>query len=673
MSRDETKRDLAPRLSSTDKLASSIDVEAAIGEWFWVKSSRQVWDGKKHVSEEYEWLGCVMHIGSNYLLIEEPSSHNGSSTARVHFDDFWKELRHERNAPAVIAAKVAQFQAESQGYLNQIKAITARLGVSKQAQLESPSTGDGSGMALVTLSGQTDIKAYEQALVLAKETQLPELFKEVKEANQEVARWMSAQSLPLLARAAGLEGIIEDVGERIFNVSLYAGLTEQVVRIAQGQPAAFLDKLHVMQRRLYMDEECLAGYRHGGIDFESIEDFDAWLQEPANRNRILPHPRTLVAMRVRREIKEREWDGTIAGAFIKVQLEEADKTTFFYIRNGERLYRLSCDLQFDESIIPDLAEFDPSEPLMVKLFGRRIDKLVSVGEYEAQKSAYLAEVKAAKKWERDNPASTWDEKANGPRWMRNPHRPDSSGFREADWEPFDPSSVYFDDASNEVSARIKKYNRIALIIQGLFDRSEVLHPHPPVKTWVADGFAAAVQLVYDNAATLNFGDAPDFEAYRAACNARLNADSVVIGQELYWMQREAAKENKRIQNDWRQRGDRHYHKTFKPYGNKGPGYLAKMASFKTKSGQALFTWNRARQTSGRYYGDARRGSAIPTSITVPVTALFNVSAYRLGDYKRFFQDPRTRADYLKWAPLLIAAEEYHAGNLIPQEPIHDLP
>jgi len=666
MSADESKGELTPRLFSTDKLASTIDVEVAIGEWFWVKASRLVWVGERQEREEYEWLGCVMHVGSNYLLIEEPSSHHGSSTARVHFDDFWKELRHERDAPAVIAAKVAHFQAASQGFLNQIKEITARLGVGKQAQLKAPGTSDTNRMALVTLSAQRDIKAYEQSLVLAKETELPELFKEVKEANQEVARWMSAESLPLLARAAGLEGILQEVGDRIFNVSLYAGLTEQVVCIKEGEPAAFLDKLHVMQRRLYMDEECLLGYRHGGIDFESIEDFDAWLIEPANRDRILPHARTLVAMRVRRETKEREWDGTIAGAFVKVNLEEADKTTFFYIRNGERLYRLACDLEFDESIIPDLAEFDPSEPLMVKLFGRRIEKLVSVGEYEALLNAHNATVAAAERWERENPVSTWDEKAQGSRWMRNPHRPDH--FRACEWESFDPSSVYFDDASDEIATRIKKYNRIALIIQGLFDRSEVLHPHPPVKTWVSEGFAAAVKLVYDGAASLNFKDPPDFDAYRDACNAGLDADSVVIGQEHYWLQREAAKENKRIQNDWRQRGERRYHKTFRPYGNPGPGYLAKMSSFKPKSGQAVFTWNRERLGNARNYR-GERGDEMPVSLTVPATALFNVSAYRLGDYKQFFQDPRTRADYLKWAPLLIAAEEYHAGNLIPQEPL----
>ena len=43
--------------------------------------------------------------------------------------------------------------------------------------------------------------------------------------------------------------------------------------------------------------------------------------------------------------------------------------------------------------------------------------------------------------------------------------------------------------------------------------------------------------------------------------------------------------------------------------------------------------------------------------------LFNVSAYKPGDFHMFFDDPRTREEYLEWAPLLLSAEEYHAGRM----------
>ena len=57
------------------------------------------------------------------------------------------------------------------------------------------------------------------------------------------------------------------------------------------------------------------------------------------------------------------------------------------------------------------------------------------------------------------------------------------------------------------------------------------------------------------------------------------------------------------------------------------------------------------------------------TIKVSVETLFNVSAYQPGDFRWFFEDPRTRAQYLKWAPTLLTAEEYHAGNRKAQEPV----
>jgi hypothetical protein len=51
-------------------------------------------------------------------------------------------------------------------------------------------------------------------------------------------------------------------------------------------------------------------------------------------------------------------------------------------------------------------------------------------------------------------------------------------------------------------------------------------------------------------------------------------------------------------------------------------------------------------------------SEIKTRITVPEAELFNIDAYKKGDYLQFFQDHRTRCQYLDWAPWLLAAEEY---------------
>lgn len=78
-----------------------------------------------------------------------------------------------------------------------------------------------------------------------------------------------------------------------------------------------------------------------------------------------------------------------------------------------------------------------------------------------------------------------------------------------------------------------------------------------------------------------------------------------------------------------------------------------MSEWKPRAKKAVFRWLKE--------PDWSNAPGRPSSIEVPVSQLLNVSAYKPGDFKQFFADPRNRQEYLKWAPLLLAAEDYHAG------------
>jgi len=618
------------------------------GQWYWVPD--KYWDSERQGYVEYEWLGCVTKIGSNFVEIHEPSSPGGgSSYTRVHADNFFEKVRFEPDHERVIEEKVNYHKMMATKHMHEVRAITARLGVAQTARLGVQH--DTTGTAVV--AGSNDIKAYENALIKAKNEDLPALFKAIETENKNVAKWMSAEALAIKASLGNLEGVIKEIDDRIFNVSLYAGLTENVVTCCDGKPADINEKLRVMQRRMYMDEECLANYKAGGMEFKHIEEFDAWMSIPENRDRLLPFQRCLIAMRVRRSVKHREWDGSIADLFIRFRLEQSDKLTFLYIRNGEQVHRLNCDLEFSDLIFPNKSDFDPSSPMMVRMFCDRVDRMISVYEWEqmiVDDDRRKAENEA---WKIANPKETWDEKANGLWSWGMPHS-SWSGFNRSEWKPFDSSNVYFDEILETVNEEVKKYNRIAVIIQGLFDRSMILHPHHPVKTWTGEGFNAAIELVYDGAATLHFGEAPDFEAYRAKCNKSLKVGSLVIGQEYYWLKKEGERESRRLDNTYSNRSE-YRPETHRPYGNPGPGYITRLKEL-TRTGTARFMWQRTKQ-SHRNYGEKAN-----CNLSVPVSNLFNVDAYKLGDFKQFFQDYRTRVEYLQWAPLLLAAEEYHSGT-----------
>lgn len=586
-----------------------------VGQWFWVKENK------------HEWFGCAMEIGSNYVEIRAPVLH-GSQYERVHFKDIQKVLRKEEHPQVVIQSKIKYWSIESNRLLAEVKKLTAALGLKTAGALTSEIAPSG-GTALVMMSGKEDIHEYKRALIKATEKTLPELFEKIRDAHKEMAAWMTIETYPLQAQVEAMNGVIGQAKERIFNVSLYAGLAEDAVKCCPGKPATLDDKLHVFQRRLYMDEECLLNYDAGGMEFKNIAAFDKWICLPENRDRILPFPRTLVAMRVRRNEKERGCDGSMLSAFINFKMHETDKYTFLYVRNGEQVWRVSCEMEFDEMIFPDKSLYDPSEPMMMRRFCNKVDELVKVGEYEAR----LAEYESLRKKDR---------------WK--------SGFVPEQWEKFDQSSVYFDDTLAEIEAKIKEYNRVAVIIQGIFDRSLVLHPHHKVETWNAAGFEQAIKLVYDAHMVLDNGDPPDFEAYRVKCNASINSSSILTGQYPYWLDAERERESKRRAHDYRLSENERYNSLnwWKPAYNPGPKKVCAPKEWSPRANRAKFSWTKERKGWSSYdLGD------LPASIKVPASHLFNISAYKIGDYKQFFQDHRTRQEYLKWAPLLLAAEDFY--------------
>lgn len=608
------------------------------GQWYWHK-------GRKRD----KWLGCVWTIGSNYVELRSPQGgkYNSHSSERVHFDDFHKLLTYEPDANRIIASNVAAHQANLRALLEEIRELAARLGFENVKAIGAPS--EDPGTALAVISTARDPKRYRKQLEVFKKTTLPELQEKIAVESGELNRWLLAGTMGMKIEQRRLLASLSSIDERIFNINLYAGLTEEVKQIAEGKPASQNEKLRVLQRRLYMDEECLLNYQAGGMTFKNIGEFDKWIAKKVNRNRILPWPRCLVAMRVRRNQKERE-ARTISEAFINFELGKLDELTFLYIRNGDQLWRLNTAEDFGEMLFPDRALYESGRPMMMKVDYRKVDAFMATSEWKVLEERYIKGKAAHDKWAKAHPKD----------WFDNPHRGydyDRNGyghFDPSDWEPFNPSSVFFDDGTAKVTAEIKAYNRIVLILQGLLDRSQTLHPHPPINLWNGDHMTQHVELVRDGGTgVLHGGEKPDFHAYQTMLNASIDKHSILIGQQDYWQELMAERENER--DGMRSRGRSMPWKRYQPYGNPGPEEPGKPVSAGPKF--ATFRWKKQRlRYSWRNKGD------IGSSVRVPLNRLLNVSAYKPGDYKQFFNDWRTRQEYLQWAPLLLAAEDHLAGK-----------
>lgn len=632
-----------------------------VGQWFWVKGDEQRdrdYPAIDAPTKEYTWLGCIEHVGSNYVQLREPESERSHGEyTRVHFDNVDELLSWEPEPKSVISKTLSHYQIKVNHLMNEVKAVTARLGVSRTALTDQ--VGQGSGTDLAILSEEADPNIHKQALIKAKDETLPELFEDIKIANGAVAKWMSAELTPLKIEAGELHGVIGQIEKRIFNISLYAGLTEEVVQVREGEQGAYDDKIHLMQRMMYMDEECLVDYKAGGMDMRNLSEFDEWLSKPDNLERCLPFTKCVALFQVRRKRKEREADSN-AQAYINIQLAKEDGLTFMYIRNGENLYRLSTDIDFDEKMFPDTGTFDLNEPMMASTWsGGAKNFLMPVREWEILKAEQQKKEREAKAWRKANPQKKW-EKANPNKSWHHYAYPSGTrnGFRKDmhDYKPFDSTNVYYDDIMDDMHEQMERFNRVALILQGVLDRSPVLHPHPKAETWKPEGFELIFKLVYDATMVLTYGEAPSFEEYREVVNALSDADSVFIGQDDFWQRKEAIKENNRRDNNWRDRSE-YRPERYSPHGNDGPGFTANPAKWHHRVNKATFTWQRERQD----WRSDRYGEMVNCNLVVHLDELFNVSGYKPGDYKQFYRDPRTRRDYLKWAPFLLGAEDYYAG------------
>ena len=621
----------------------------AVGEWYWVRPSSKTDDDVEPSREA--WLGCVTTVGSNYVELSSARSHG---TERVHFDAFDRRLAPAPDAREFIARQIDECRRQTQRLLDEVRATTNRLAIAPAAP------GGGADDAMVLSRGVGAVDEYRDALVAAKDKTLPKLFEEIREINKQMGRWMSAESLPLEGMVKAAEPIIAAVKDRIFSVQLYAGLTERIEQIADGAPAAADEPIRLFQRRHYMDEECLARYEAGGMEFRDVAAFDAWLARPANRDRILPHPRSVVAFQVRRFDKVREFPSIAAWiAFAFSGEADLDKLTFLYLRNGDRLYRLKTAIEFGAQLFPDFAANDLSVGKVYadvwggghvnamytehQLAGRREDRARLIRE----RTDALAAAR------RDGAPKA---KIDHLKWLLD----DAKREREERLTKWTRDSVYYDDIARHVKKEIDAHNRLVLVLQGVLDRSPVFYPHPAWKLWDPADFAAAFRLVYDDAKALTTGTPPDFEAYRARLNASIKIGSTTVGQERKWLEAMAARENAKYT-----RGRHYDYQTFRPYGDPGPGLYAAVQSLGKRG--ALFRWTRERRGySGgwsRWSSSGKRpGDPIGRTFYCPTEHLLHVDAYARGDYRQFFDDPRTRADYLQWAPLLLAAEDWKANK-----------
>jgi len=280
--------------------------------------------------------------------------------------------------------------------------------------------GPAAGTDLVRVSGVDPDSAVELKTSAAEQRAAANAMRrEVAEMEQAIREQYELQLAEARQLMAPLLEKINQANEVIATLNLYLGRDEEIILIADGNPAPATTPLTVRQMVLSMDEETALysddGGDEGGMDFTNLEDFDAWLTaDPAHLQQILPEERGVIALVPRRRGRDYNdpWMNQ-AGA-------EENSRTYWLIRNGEKLWRMVTELNVGKNLVPARDEF-------TGLF---------------RESRYNHET------------------------------------RQNEWHDLVPGSRDWLRAEKAQGAKQRHFFRIALILQGLIDRTKIFYPLP---------------------------------------------------------------------------------------------------------------------------------------------------------------------------------------------------
>jgi hypothetical protein len=350
-------------------------------------------------------------------------------------------------------------------------AVVARLGAeaAELAQAAQP------GTALVPAGGDMAAEQVKGSMaavrheVAAKVRDLEAAQRQARDAIAAQRRALDDQLAQMSAVLGPLRQQAARLQEGIWSINLYLGVGEGLVTLADGAPAPAGTQICVRQGVLAMDEECAVAAESGGIDHLRIDEFDAWITaDPARVTQLLPEPRGVVAIMPRRSGKD------YGDATSSAVNNELNHQTYLLIRNGGCLYRYIAD-GFDAG--PRLT------PLRDEFTGLFVSR-------------------------RYNPAT-----------------------REFEPVPLEPGTRDWERAEAAAGARERHYFRVALILQGLVDRTACFHPLPAPGLSLLHPRAyedGHVVLTCDDEMVLTTGRKP-FRNWLRERNAQLRPGMRIVG------------------------------------------------------------------------------------------------------------------------------------------------
>lgn len=417
--------------------------------------------------------GAYVRVVSAALSDEgEVTFTSGRSRLSARPDLFLAHFTYEPNGDLAfsesilhVMREIADIEQDVAGIEQALSQVTVHMGVGDDTQ------GLDAINAIVKVEDRSPVGVKR---TLAQVRNIVRQKQELLKAKQESLQAVIAEKMAMAkAIMAPMEALIKQLEEGIWTINLYLGRDEELVQLRDGAPAPAETPITLRQLVLAMDEECAVNPEDDGIDATDIRKFDEWLRASQTHvDQIIPEPKGVVVLVPRMYNDKDHGDWTY-----NKEVAKANRQSYFLIRNGDRLYRVSTDFQVGSHLIPPRDEF-------LKFFEKR--------EYNFETRAY-------------------------------------------DVRPLIPGSREYMEAEKAADDLTKHYLRVGLILQGLIDRTPVFHPLPgPIQITAGEAYTSG-QVVIVADAELSLSDGIErFDSWIARINSELDVGMRIIGTFDRW-------------------------------------------------------------------------------------------------------------------------------------------
>lgn len=155
-----------------------------------------------------------------------------------------------------------------------------------------------------------------------------------------------------------MEKKLQNAAKTLRLMKNYAGIDAELVRIRDGEAASEDTPLSVYQQKLFMDENVgILDLLSGGtesLDIHNLEEFDKWIA--IHYKTFMPAEKALTVWQIRRNSKEYIQGNSFETSFFNRILNEGNFQTYFFIRNGEKLWRFTSDFHVPDAVFPKKTE-----------------------------------------------------------------------------------------------------------------------------------------------------------------------------------------------------------------------------------------------------------------------------------------------------------------------------